>query len=99
MIFVILLLLAWFLLCIILLIRPGSPSPRRSLRLLSSPGNQGNNQGKWSGVREPRRPRPPYWPPRAASVVPEDTARQESSGLAGSSDSPRQPLRLEDGIA
>lgn len=95
MIFVILLLLAWFLFCIILLILPASPSPRHSLRPLGDTEGQ-NDMG---GVREPRRPRPPYWPPRAAAIVPEDTERQEPANLMGNSNFPRQPLRLEDGIA
>jgi hypothetical protein len=61
-------------------------------------GGWNRGRGEWSGVREPRRPRPPFWPPRAAAAVPEDTERQQTSSSAGSSDSPRQPLRLEDRI-
>lgn len=60
-------------------------------------GNGGG--GDWSGEREPRRPHPPSWPPRAAAVMPEDTERQEPTSPVGYSDSPRQPLRLEDGLA
>ncbi|HEY7355385.1 MAG TPA: hypothetical protein VH590_02930 [Ktedonobacterales bacterium] len=52
-----------------------------------------------SSMREPRRPRPPFWPPCAAVVVPEDTESQEFSGSIGASNPPRQPLRLEDRIA
>jgi hypothetical protein len=68
---------------------------RPRLRPFGSPGGRGD----LSGVREPRRPRPPHWPPRAAAAVPEDTQRQESTGPVGYSDSPQQPLRLEDGLA
>jgi hypothetical protein len=56
-------------------------------------------RGDFSGVREPRRPKPPHWPPRAAAVVPEDTEPQESSNPVGYTDAPQQPLRLEDGLA
>ncbi|SRR5579885_870091 len=70
---------------------------RPRMRPFGNGWNRG--RGEWSGVREPRRPRPPYWPPRAAAAVPEDTERQEASGLVGSSDTPQQPLRLEDEIA
>lgn len=95
MIVAIFLLLAWLAFCIIMLIRPLSV-PRR--HRLSLPGGT-EDQGERSGVREPRRPRPPYWPPRAAAAVPEDTERQESTTSTGHSDAPQQPLRLEDNIA
>ncbi len=35
------------------------------------PFGRGGNGPDLSGVREPRRPRQPYWPPRAAAVDPD----------------------------
>jgi hypothetical protein len=62
-------------------------------------GNGGGGRGDWSGEREPRSPYPPHWPPRAEAATPEDTERQEPINPIGYSDSPRQPLHLEDGLA
>jgi hypothetical protein len=68
----------------------------RRQRMRPFGGGGGGGRGEWSGVREPRRPRPPYWPPRAAAAVPEDTEPQEPAGSPGHSDAPQQPLRLEE---
>jgi hypothetical protein len=68
---------------------------RRRIRPFGNAGGRGD----WSGVREPRRPRPPYWPPRAAAVMPEDTEPPQPASPASYSDSPQHPLRLEDGLA
>ncbi len=54
------------------------------------PFGNGWGRGEWSGVREPRRPRPPYWPPRAAAAVPEDSEPQQPTTVPGYSDIPRQ---------
>jgi hypothetical protein len=58
----------------------------------------GGGRGEWVGVREPRRPRPPYWPPRSAAAVPEDSEHQQTASSAISGETPQQPLRLEDGL-
>jgi hypothetical protein len=63
------------------------------------PFGNGGGRGEWSGVREPRRPRPPHWPPRAAAVLPEDDARQEFVSAAEYGDIPQQSLRSEGHIA
>ncbi|HEY7357763.1 MAG TPA: hypothetical protein VH590_14900 [Ktedonobacterales bacterium] len=90
-------LLAWFSFCVIMLIRSAAISRRSRPRPFGNGWNRG--QGEWSGVREPRRPRPPFWPPRAAAAIPEDAESQESGSAVGYSNAPRQPLRLEDEIA
>jgi membrane-associated protease RseP (regulator of RpoE activity) len=63
-------------------------------------GRGGGGQGEWSGVREPRRPRPPNWPPRAEAVVPETSEEQPASDAIGQSDPHHsQPLRSKDDVA
>ncbi len=102
MIVVLFLLLGWLCFCILLLIWSlfvaRSPYLHPLGRSLSRRWEQGE-PGEESGVREPRRPRPPYWPPRAATAIPTDSRLQETSSLPGYSSSSRQPLRLEDGLA
>lgn len=70
-----------------------------SRRRRAHPFGGAGGRGDMSGVREPRRPRPPHWPPQAAAVGLEEAERQESSNPVGHSDTPQQPLRLEDGLA
>lgn len=63
-------------------------------------GGGGGGRGEWSGVREPRRPRPPNWPPRAAAVVPETSEEQPAPNAIEQSDPhPSQPLRSENDVA
>jgi hypothetical protein len=91
---VIFVLLAWFLFCFLLLLWPASASRNHLPHTL---GRIEDRSGL-SGVREPRRPRPPHWPPRAAAVVPEDTESQLTD-LTGYSNTPQHSLRLKDGLA
>jgi len=84
MVMAIFLLLAWLAFCIIMLIRPLPVSRRQRL----SPLADTEDQGEWSGVREPRRPWPPNWPPRAAAAIPDDSKRQEPSNPVEYRDTP-----------
>lgn len=91
------LLLGWFIFCAALLLWPGRSTQRSHLTRLDKRAEDG---GDWSGAREPRRPRLPFWPARGAAVaLPEETEPQMTGSLPGYSSIPQQPLRLEDGLA
>lgn len=63
------------------------------------PFGGGNGGGDWSGEREPRRPHPPYWPPRAETITPEENEQPKPSRPVGYDyPDPSQPFRTENNI-
>ena len=97
MVIVIIFLLAWFVFCIIMFIRPASISRRQPLLPLGrAQDRSAPDRGDLGGVREPRHPKSPRWPAQAAAVVPEENEREEPVRSIGYSDSPQQTLRLEE---
>ncbi|HLV98928.1 MAG TPA: hypothetical protein VKT82_09650 [Ktedonobacterales bacterium] len=85
MVFVVFLLLTWLIFCLILLLRPGTISRLDFLRPVGDTETVGGaeSRGDMSGVREPRRPKPSYWPPQAAAAIPEDGTQPETSSAPG----------------
>jgi len=71
----------------------------RSRRPRARPFGNGGGRGEWSGVREPRRPRPPNWPPRAAAVVPEAEEQPAPDAIGQRDPRHSQPLHSKDDVA
>ena len=99
MVIVIIFLFAWLVFCVIMFIWPATLSRQQRLRVFASARIKAPAHkigGDWGNVREPRHPKPPYWPPQAAAAIPEDREREEPARAIAFSDVPQETLRLEE---